>query len=517
MHKSLPRMVRNAMIMMIGTFASRILGLAREILIAAFFGASRQLDAFYIAYTLANLSRQLLAEGALSASFVPVFTRTLHKDGKDRAWELARQATSVLLIAGSAVVIFGIMFSPLLVSIMAPGFDASEHHLATVFTRSMFPFLLFISMAALAMGVLNSMNYYFIPSVAPALSNILFIITVAILTPFIGIWSLVIAVLLGGMAQFGLQWLWTRRVGAFLWPAKPNKKDKELATMMKLFFPYAAGLSINQVNPVISRMLGSFLVDGAISILNYANRIIQLPLGLFVVAISQAVLPELSRSTLEKEDTFAELMGQSVRFTLFIILPATVGLILVSSEVVNILFVRGAFGEWAWKATSASLVMYAAGLPGMACNTVLLRGLYARNMARSAVIVTLTSVITNLLLSLILMQFLSYRGLALANSIAFTTSAFAGWIILLRLLGSNFRIFSASWVLKLSVSLFVMAAGIWAVRSILPFDPLAALYWRVLWLLVIIVIAVIIFYVSSRYFRFSEWDWIRSALKRKGK
>jgi putative peptidoglycan lipid II flippase len=153
----------------------------------------------------------------------------------------------------------------------------------------------------------------------------------------------------------------------------------------------------------------------------------------------------------------------------------------------------------------------------MACNTVLLRGLYARSMARSAVIVTLTSVITNLLLSLILMQFLSYRGLALANSIAFTTSAFAGWIILLRLLGSNFRVFSASWVLKLSVSLFVMAAGIWAVRSILPFDPLAALYWRVLWLLVIIVIAVIIFYVSSRYFRFSEWDWIRSALKRKGK
>lgn len=512
MHNKLPRMVRNAMIMMIGTFASRILGLVREIIIAAFFGASRQLDAFYIAYTLANLSRQLLAEGALSAAFVPVFSKTLQKDGEKRAWDLAKQATAVLFIAGSVTVILGILISPLLVSIMAPGFDASKHHLAMLFTRSMFPFLLFVSMAALAMGVLNSMNYYFIPAVAPALSNVIFIITVLLFASRTGIWSLVFAVLLGGFSQFALQWFWTYKIDIFLWPAKPRRNDSELIQMMKLFFPYAAGLSINQLNPVISKILGSFLVDGAISVLNYANRIIQLPLGLFVVAISQAVLPELSRSTLDSEDTFGTLMAQSVRFTLFIVLPATAGLIFISSEMVNLLFLRGAFGDWAWRATSSSLMMYTLGLPGMACNTVIMRGLYAKGLPRAAVAVTMTSLVSNVVFSLILMQFMSYNGLALANSIAFTLSAFTGWIIIHRQLKGDFHVISLSWIVKLSFCLVIMFTFIMLVKFFLPFPPYGHTVIKTVWIVATISISVAVFGILTMLLKFDELDWIKQAL-----
>ncbi|NLO56240.1 MAG: murein biosynthesis integral membrane protein MurJ, partial [Thermovirga sp.] len=176
------RMVRHSLRMMAGTFLSRILGLAREVLTAAFFGATRQLDAFLVAYTLANLSRRLLAEGALSAAFVPEFSRTLEKDGLESARGLARQILAVLLAATGIVTLAGILAAPLLVRVMAPGFGVEGTRLAVSLTRLMFPFLVFISIAALAMGVLNSLDCFFVPAIAPALSNAVFILFLAIVT-----------------------------------------------------------------------------------------------------------------------------------------------------------------------------------------------------------------------------------------------------------------------------------------------------------------------------------------------
>ena len=175
-------MVRHSLRMMAGTFLSRVLGLAREVLTAALFGATRQLDAFLVAYTLANLSRRLLAEGALSAAFVPEFSRTLAKDGPASARSLARQIFSVLLAATVIVTAAGMIAAPILVRVMAPGFDAEGTRAAVSLTRLMFPFLVFISVAALAMGVLNSLDCFFVPAIAPALSNGVFIVFLAIVT-----------------------------------------------------------------------------------------------------------------------------------------------------------------------------------------------------------------------------------------------------------------------------------------------------------------------------------------------
>ncbi|MBQ9404148.1 MAG: murein biosynthesis integral membrane protein MurJ, partial [Synergistaceae bacterium] len=325
-------MIRHAIMMMAGTLLSRVLGLAREILVAAFFGASRSMDAFNVAYTLSNLARQLLAEGALSAAFVPVFSQALTKS-REKALALARGTMTVLLFATGIVVALGIFGAPVLVNMMAPGFDEANHSLAVGLTKWMFPFLIFISLEALTMGELNSLGSFFIPALSPACSNLVFIITAPFFAARFGVYGLALSVLAGGFAHFMTQWLWSFKMKAVLYPARPNFADPDLRRIMKLFLPYAAGLSLNQVNPVISRMLGSFLQEGSISVLNYSNRILQLPLGLFVIAISQAVLPQLARAKDDSE--FVETLRQAVRFALFVVLPASLGIILVSNEFVH--------------------------------------------------------------------------------------------------------------------------------------------------------------------------------------
>ncbi len=265
-------MVRHAVFMMAGTLLSRVLGLAREILVAAFFGATKSMDAFNIAYTLSNLARQLLAEGALSAAFVPVFSQALTK-GREKAIALARGTMTVLLCVTIGVVIAGIFFAPGLVKIMAPGFDVESHNLAVGLTQWMFPFLIFISLEALTMGELNSLGSFFVPALSPAFSNLVFIITAPFFAARLGVYGLALSVLCGGLAHFLTQWIYSFRLKAVLYPTRPNMKDPDLRRIMKLFLPYAAGLSLNQVNPVISRMLGSFLQEGSISALNYSNSI----------------------------------------------------------------------------------------------------------------------------------------------------------------------------------------------------------------------------------------------------
>ncbi len=492
---NLPGMVRHAMRMMVGTLASRILGLVREMLTAALFGATRQLDAFYVAYTLANLSRQLLAEGALSASFVPVFSRTLENKGKDSAQSLARQALSVLLLGGALVVTVGIIFAPVFVGIMAPGFAAEERALAISLTRIMFPFLLFVSVGALAMGVLNSMGSFFVPAVAPALSNLAYILFLTATMKDLTIWNLSAAVLIGGICHMLLQWYWCGRMGVMLTPAVPKRDNAELKSMMYLFFPYAAGLSLNQVNPVISRIFGSFLTGGSISVLTYADRILQLPLGLFVIAISQAVLPMLSRQDPNDRAGFRDFIRDALRFDLFVILPVSVGILVLSQETAHILFFRGAFTEWAWHATGTAM--------------------YARRMPRGAVGVTGVTVAVNLAACLLLMPLFKYAGLAGATAAAFTCSSLYGAWALSKNLKEPLGVFDFRWLTKILSSTALMFAVLYAIKTTLPYPLSASVGLRALWLTGMVIVGAATYSVSTMLFRCSEWQWIKDALKQK--
>ena len=506
-----PSMIRHAVMMMAGTLMSRVLGLAREVLVAAYFGATGSMDAFNVAYTLSNLARQLLAEGALSAAFVPVFSKVLNTS-REKAIALARQTMTVLLFATCLVVALGIYFAPALVNIMAPGFDSSSHELAVSMTRGMFPFLIFISLEALTMGELNSLGSFFIPALSPAFSNLVFIITAPFFAARFGVYGLAYSVLCGGFAHFITQWLWGFKMKAVLYPIRPDMRDNNLKQIMKLFLPYAAGLSLNQVNPVISRMLGSFLQEGSISVLNYSNRILQLPLGLFVIAISQAVLPQLARAKTDEE--FTEVLKQAVRFTLFVVLPASLGLIEISREFVHLVFVRGQFNGWAWDATTSSLALSMLGLPGMACSTVIMRGLYALSMPREAFKVTLFSVISTAIFSLLLVYPMSYNGLALAPGIAFTLSGMLGLYYVKKKLNRPLNIITKKFFWDYLIALTILDASIMIFKFVLPYNAASSLLIRSLWCLGVIALAAVMYSGATIKMKFEEWNLLKQAFRR---
>ncbi len=509
--KNSPSMIRHAVMMMAGTLMSRVLGLAREILVAAYFGATVSMDAFNVAYTLSNLARQLLAEGALSAAFVPVFSKVLNKS-REKAISLARQTMTVLLFATCIVVGLGIYFAPALVNIMAPGFDPSAHELAVSMTRGMFPFLIFISLEALTMGELNSLGSFFIPALSPAFSNLVFIITAPFFAARFGVYGLAYSVLCGGFAHFITQWLWGFKMKAVLYPTRPDIRDSNLKQIMKLFLPYAAGLSLNQVNPVISRMLGSFLQEGSISVLNYSNRILQLPLGLFVIAISQAVLPQLARAKTDEE--FSDMLRQAVRFALFVVLPASLGIIEISHEFVHIIFVRGQFNEWAWNATSSCLALSMLGLPGMACSTVVMRALYALSMPREAFRVTLFSVLSTAFFSFVLIYPMSYNGLALAPGIAFTLSGMLGIYYVKKKLNMSLSIITKKFFWNYLTALAVLDVSIMIFKFLLPYNPEAKLMIRSLWCLGVITLSALVYSSVTLKMKFNEWILLKQAFKK---
>ena len=442
----------------------------------------------------------------MSAAFVPVFSKVLNKS-RDKALALARQTMTVLLFATCLVVGIGIYFAPALVNIMAPGFDEANHELAVSMTRGMFPFLIFISLEALTMGELNSLGSFFIPALSPAFSNLVFIITAPFFTMKFGVYGLAYSVLCGGFAHFLTQWLWGFKMKAVLYPVKPDMRDNNLRQILKLFLPYAAGLSLNQVNPVISRMLGSFLQEGSISVLNYSNRILQLPLGLFVIAISQAVLPQLAKAKTDEE--FSDMLRQAVRFALFAVLPASLGLMEISSEFVHLVFVRGEFNQWAWNATSSTLALSMLGLPGMACSTVL----YALSMPREAFKVTLFSVVSTAIFSLILIYPMSYNGLALAPGIAFTLSGMLGLYFVRKKLNMPLRIITKKFFWDYLTALTVLDASIMIFRFIMPYNPEAGLLIRASWCLGVIILAAVSYGLTAMKMNSAEFDLLKEAVK----
>jgi len=290
--------------------------------------------------------------------------------------------------------------------------------------------------------------------------------------------------------------------------------NPDMRRMLSLFLPYAAGLSLNQINPVIGRVLASYLGGGVISAFNFADRIIQLPLGIFVIAISQAVLPMLSRLDLNEGAEFQAFIRDALRFNLFIVLPASLAMIMLSSPIVHILYVRGAFRGWAWGATSGILACYAAGLPGMACNTVIMRALYARGMARAAVRVTVFNVAANLALGLALMSRFSYLGLATGTSVAFTGAAFLGAYLLSKDIGMSIRLFDLTWLAKLAAACLLMCGALYAATTRFPYGADDYLSRRVLWMCAMIILGSGLYAAVTTVLKCPEWVWIKEALSK---
>ncbi|HEU5095449.1 MAG TPA: murein biosynthesis integral membrane protein MurJ [Reyranella sp.] len=409
------------------TLLSRILGFVRDIVLSAVLGSGPVADAFIVAFKLPNLFRRLFAEGAFSAAFVPLFARELQGHGREAALVFARQAHACLLLILIPFAVLLILAMPAVISLLAPGLsdDRATFDLAVEFGRITFPYLIFISLASLYGGVLNSIDRFAEVAVTPVLLNVALIGAVLGLTPFLpnSGYAAAIGVALAGL----LQWLWLllacRRDGVGMRLVRPRYTER-VAHLVKLATPVAIGGGAQQVSSVLDVVWASLLPVGTISALYYADRIAQLPLGVVGIAIGTALLPLLARQLRvgQTESAMAN-QNRAIEFGLLFSLPSAVALWLLAQPIIHVLFERGKFGPEDTLRAAGALAAYAVGLPAFVFVKALTPGFFAREDTRTPLYVAITAIVANIALNLAFLfgTSLAQSGIALASSLS-------GWL-----------------------------------------------------------------------------------------
>ena len=419
----------------IGTLISRVLGLVREAVFAHLYGTSNATDAFNVAFRIPNLLRDLFAETALSAGFVPVFTGLKEKEGDRRAMVLANNLFFTLTLFGAIIVIIGIILSPLLTKILAPGFGSisGKIGLTASLTRITFPFLLFISLAAWSMGILNSYRIFFIPSLAPAVFNIVSIAIPISTYAFLikmgvdPIYGMAIGVTVGGLGQFLIQMPFVLKRG-LRFRLHINLNDPNLRRILFLLLPVVAGLTATRINVAVDMLLISLLEPKSLTYINYAYRIMHLPIGLLGVAISTVALPTLSAAFARKKRE--ELKGtiiDSLTHVLILTIPASIFIAILATPICQFVYEHGRFLPIDTKYTAQALLLYIIGVPFVAGSKSLASAFYSIKKPRVPMIASIFSVILNIGLNLTLMWSLRFRAFPLSTSIS--SAFYYGYLI----------------------------------------------------------------------------------------
>jgi putative peptidoglycan lipid II flippase len=430
-HRPIPetagaRLARSAGLTGAATLASRILGLVRDQVLAAMFGAGNDMDAFIVAFRIPNLVRDLFAEGAMSAAFVPTFTRHLTRQGKADAWRLGNNVVNALLLITGIAVIAGVVFAGPIVTVYARNFAEvpGKLELTIRLTRIMLPFLVMVAIAAAMMGMLNSLHHYFVPALAPAMFNVATIVCAFALVPLMPslglprIMAIAIAALVGGAGQVALQWRPLRREG-FAYQPFLSWRDPGLRQVLLLMGPGTLGLAATQVNIFVNTLLATSQGTGAVSWLTYAFRLMYLPIGLFGVSIGTAVLPAVSRhAAIDDMDGVRADVSRGLAMMMLLNVPATFGLMALATPIVRLLFERGHFLRSDTAQTAAALRFYALGLVGYSAVRIVSPTFYALRRSRVPVVVSVGTIAVNVVLSVVLVGTMGFRGLALGTSIA---------------------------------------------------------------------------------------------------
>ncbi|GAB6094625.1 murein biosynthesis integral membrane protein MurJ [Desulfatiferula olefinivorans] len=405
------------------TLLSRILGFVRDMITANFFGSGMIADAFFAAFRLPNLMRRLFAEGSLVLSFVPVFTDVLEKKGRHEAFRLAGSVQNILCLMLVALTVLGLVLAPLILALLAPGFGESPEKMALAVTlaRILFPYVLFVCLVALAMGILNSLGYFSAPALSPVLLNVVMILALLIGVrlsddPVFRIKALAWGVIVGGLVQLILQIPFLIRLG---YRFRGPLFHPGLIRIGRMMLPSVLGAGVYQVNIVVGTVLASLLIEGSISWLYYADRVFQFPLGLFAVSMGTAVLPTLSRqAAMDDLEGLKDTFARGLSFVFFITLPACAGLVALSEPIVGVLFLRGEFGPADLVMTARALVFYALGLCAVSAVRIAAPVFYARHDARTPVTVAIVAILGHVVLSVLLMGPMGHAGLALATSLS---------------------------------------------------------------------------------------------------
>lgn len=411
---------RNAGIVMVLILISRLLGFVRERAIADVFGLTWETDAFRAAFNIPDLMYFLLVGGAISSAFIPVFSELLARGQEEDAWGMAATFINLVSIALLVFTVLGVTGSPWLAPLVAPGFEGNQLALLVVLMRVMFPAVLFTALAGVGMGVHNSYQRFVIPLVGPIVYNVSITLGAYVLGPNMGIMGMAVGTVAGAVGNFLMQVPFVAAT-ARRFPWRINLRHPELHKVLKLMVPTIIGLSIVQLNTIILTALASTLSDGRITALNLANRLVQLPLGVFGMGMSMVIFPVMSRlAAVGDMQQFRTTLFTGLRSILFVTVPSAAGLIALREPIVRLLFEVGEFGPDDTKTTAYALLFFSAGVFAVSSVQVLTRAYYSLQDTITPVKIGALTVLTNALLSIVLLRWtnLEHGGLALAFSVA---------------------------------------------------------------------------------------------------
>ncbi len=477
---------RAAGVVGLAVLCSRVLGLAREQIFAALFGGGRVMDAFTIAFRIPNLLRDLFAEGALSTAFVTVFSKTAAVGDETSAWRLANKVATLTAVVLSLITVLGILSAPWLVAALAPGFDPAKAALTVTLTRVMYPFILLVSLAALVMGMLNARNVFGVPAMASSFFNLGSIVAgVALgywLDPHFGtraILGLAIGTLVGGALQLLVQLPTLKRQG-YRYRVDFHWRDPGVRAVLRLMGPSVIAASTTQVNVLVNSVFASELGDGPTFWLTVAFRLMQLPLGIFGVALGTVALPLLARMAATGNLlAFRSELARGMRLAFLMTIPASVGLIVLAEPIISVLYQHGRFGAHETAESAGALRFYALGLCGYAALKVLVNAFYAIDRRKTPMLVSFLAVALNLALNFIFTRELGWghRGLAFSTACVATSNFLILYFLMRSHLGRLESRAMARLLARLALACLVLLALAWGGSQWLLTDWATQAFW----------------------------------------
>lgn len=503
------------------TLFSRIAGYARDVLIAYLFGASFQTDAFYVAFRIPNLLRRLFAEGSLTVAFIPVFTDYIKNRGRESSKRALNSVfTSVFIVVG-LVSILGIILSPLIVKLFAFGFDQETYELTVKLNRIMFPYILFISVAALAMGVLNTMNHFFAPAVSPVVFNITIISVAYLLYSKLGdpILSLAIGVFIGGILQFlvNVPFLLSR---GYLFSFTKHIYHPAVKRIGYLITPQLFGLAVYNLNILVNTQFASYMQSGTVSYLYFSERLIEFPLGIIAVSIATVLLPTLSDNV--KSDNLQKFRANFVymlRLMLFTIIPALAGLLLLRIPICSVLFQRGEFTYNEVVATSQALLGYSIGIWAVGGLRITVPAFYSLEDTKTPVIAGFFAFVINAVACYLLgfVLDLDHLGLALASSVSSTFNFLVLLYLIDRRVGGILDVSILKYFLKIMMLSFIAALSAYGITTLQSWSEGAVDSGKLLNLAASVISAGVIYILLARLAGLGEVEELKSLIFRKKK
>ncbi|WP_315707616.1 murein biosynthesis integral membrane protein MurJ [Brenneria uluponensis] len=498
------------------TMLSRLLGFVRDAIVARVFGAGMATDAFFVAFKLPNLLRRIFAEGAFSQAFVPILAEYKSQEGEEATRTFLAYIAGMLTLVLAGVTAVGMLAAPWVIMATAPGFTATPERFAltSMLLRITFPYILLISLTSMAGSVLNTWNRFSVPAFAPTLLNVSMIGFALFATPYFHppVLALAWAVLVGGFLQLGYQLPHLKKIGMLVLP-RLKWRDPSVWRVMRLMGPAIIGVSVSQISLIINTIFASFLNQGAISWMYYADRMMEFPSGVLGVALGTILLPSLSKSVASGNlEDYSRLMDWGLRLCFLLALPSAVALGILSKPLIVSLFQYGRFNAFDAAMTQRALVAYSVGLMGLILVKVLVPGFYARQDIKTPVKIAIVTLICTQLMNLVFIGPLQHAGLALSIGLA---SCLNAGLLFWQLRKQQIFQPQAGWrlfLIKLVVAVVVMSLVLLGICAWMPAWDMGGMTSRILRLLLLVVVGAGSYFATLALLGFRLRDFARHGM-----